>query len=669
MTVDATLYFIRLFPSHNKHLPHRFAMNHSPIAPMFKFNLIRAAQQRLRSSYARFRAALLPCIVLVSLTQTITFGGQNPGPLTNITSFATPLLAADVAPPLLTAPRDPSGLGLFVQDRTALLQMGKALFWDMQVGSDGIQACASCHFHAGADNRIKNQVSPGINVQPFPDFTFQMSGGPNYTLRASDFPLSTAKDQNDIVSSQGVFSGDVLDPDGFNIGSVKVRRVEPRNTPTTINSVYYRLLFWDGRAKDHFNGGSPFGANPSSNYPILQMATNKQSPWVAFDVIQNGGLDNATLASLAVGPIVSLFEMSSVERSLVDFHFTLKSHARSISTTRPLALQHVATNDSVLGVLSNYPERGLEDVTYGNLIKKAFLPQWWNSKVTVNGYTLMEENFSLFWGLAIREYLATQRADSGLQASTPFDRYQAGDETALTVQQVNGLRLFTTSVANGGANCSTCHALPEFTRASMRRTAAMEQLTGGATPKDSTVPNTGFHTDYGVRLPGDDLGAGNPGTYPNPSAGNSATNTRPNTFKAPTLRNIALTAPYMHTGRFLTLEQVVDFYNMGRNDGVTNRGPALNLTQSQKNDLVAFLRYGLTDSRVLYERAPFDHPEIFVPNGHPGDTSTVQVAADGNAFDILLKIPAVGATGGAAISSQNVEVILGANIDPYPKIK
>src|SRR3989304_8647759 len=45
--------------------------------------------------------------------------------------------------------------------RMATIRLGKALFWDMQVGSDG-QACASCHFHAGADNRTKNQLSPGL---------------------------------------------------------------------------------------------------------------------------------------------------------------------------------------------------------------------------------------------------------------------------------------------------------------------------------------------------------------------------------------------------------------------------------------------------------------------------------------------------------------------------
>lgn len=56
----------------------------------------------------------------------------------------------------------PEHLDVFIKDRTAALQLGKALFWDMQVGSDGVQACASCHFHAGADNRSSNQLSPNL---------------------------------------------------------------------------------------------------------------------------------------------------------------------------------------------------------------------------------------------------------------------------------------------------------------------------------------------------------------------------------------------------------------------------------------------------------------------------------------------------------------------------
>ena len=47
-------------------------------------------------------------------------------------------------------PKNIPELSTYVRDRRAAIALGKALFWDMQVGSDGIQACGSCHFRAGA---------------------------------------------------------------------------------------------------------------------------------------------------------------------------------------------------------------------------------------------------------------------------------------------------------------------------------------------------------------------------------------------------------------------------------------------------------------------------------------------------------------------------------------
>src|SRR5205085_11922444 len=53
----------------------------------------------------------------------------------------------------------PSNLGVYVVNRTAAIQLGQALIWDQQDGSNGTQACATCHFHAGADNRTQNQIN------------------------------------------------------------------------------------------------------------------------------------------------------------------------------------------------------------------------------------------------------------------------------------------------------------------------------------------------------------------------------------------------------------------------------------------------------------------------------------------------------------------------------
>ena len=73
------------------------------------------------------------------------------------------------------------------------------------------------------------------------------------------------------------------------------------------------------------------------------------------------------------------------------------------------------------------------------------------------------------------------------------------------------------------------------------------------------------------------------------------------------------------------------------------------MTSDEIDAIVAFLE-ALTDERVLYRRAPFDHPQLFVPNGHPGDAcSTMDANGDGLADDMMVEIPAVGAAGGAPL--------------------
>jgi hypothetical protein len=141
-------------------------------------------------------------------------------------------------------------------------------------------------------------------------------------------------------------------------------------------------------------------------------------------------------------------------------------------------------------------------------------------------------------------------------------------------------------------------------------------------------------------------------------------------FKTPGLRNVELTAPYMHNGGQGTLMQVVDFYNRGGDrtgtaakdsTGFGANGSnldtdiaSLGLTAGEKADLVAFL-LALTDERVRYRGAPFDHPQLFVPNGHPWDPRDPRkVAVDpgtGNAADAPVEIPAVGRNGGVPLAT------------------
>lgn len=141
----------------------------------------------------------------------------------------------------------PADLDLFVQDRDAAIRLGKALFWDMQVGSRGTQACAICHYHAGVDNRFKGDFHPNSNG------TFDI-GGPNHKFSPDDFPFHRLSDVDDhdstvihsfddISGAQGLSLGDFTDiapgsaldiglssPDAtFNVAGKNIRQVTGRN--------------------------------------------------------------------------------------------------------------------------------------------------------------------------------------------------------------------------------------------------------------------------------------------------------------------------------------------------------------------------------------------------------------------------------------------------------
>ena len=91
-------------------------------------------------------------------------------------------------------------------DNAAAIRLGKALFWDTQVGGDGKIACATCHFHNGADNRTLNTLHPG------PDGIFA-SGG--VTAAGQNFsPVNIVND--DRVGSQGIVGSIYLGYDHVN---------------------------------------------------------------------------------------------------------------------------------------------------------------------------------------------------------------------------------------------------------------------------------------------------------------------------------------------------------------------------------------------------------------------------------------------------------------------
>jgi hypothetical protein len=207
----------------------------------------------------------------------------------------------------------------------------------MQAGSDGIQACASCHYQAGADVRAKNQLNPGS--PPLFGATLSGGGGPNDTLLPADFPFPITL--NDVVGSNGVFNrqfigvtpGNDVDvcaplPDNvFHVGGIKTRRVTGRNTPTAVNAVFNFRNFWDGRASSAFNGENPFGhRDPNAGIWVRQAGGGLAKVPVA--------LENSSLASQAVGPPMSETEMSCAGRTWPDL-------GRKMLSLMPLAKQKV----------------------------------------------------------------------------------------------------------------------------------------------------------------------------------------------------------------------------------------------------------------------------------------------------------------------------------------
>lgn len=140
-----------------------------------------------------------------------------------------------------------------------------------------------------------------------------------------------------------------------------------------------------------------------------------------------------------------------------------------------------------------------------------------------------------------------------LGGNSKYDRYSKGDKTAMDEQEVRGMELFF-----GKANCTRCHVGSNFS--------------------DSSFHNLGVGMDK-----------------PNPDLGRyeiSKKEEDKGAFKTPTIRDITKTGPYMHDGSQATLEEVIEFYDIGgeANPHLDFNMKPLNLTEQEKADLIAFLK-------------------------------------------------------------------------------
>lgn len=177
-----------------------------------------------------------------------------------------------------------------------------------------------------------------------------------------------------------------------------------------------------------------------------------------------------------------------------------------------------------------------------------------------------------------------------ISADSPYDRFQAGEIAALSAAALRGMDMFLSEELE----CHHCHGGFNFTGSTRQRTTVFVE--------------TPFHNTGLYNLDGQ-------GAYPANNSGVAAISNRPDDmgrFRAPSLRNVALTAPYMHDGSVATLEAVIRQYEAGGR--VISSGPyagdgrrsplksglvsGFTLTDQERADLIAFLE-ALTDHTFI----------------------------------------------------------------------
>ncbi len=317
--------------------------------------------------------------------------------------------------------------------------------------------------------------------------------------------------------------------------------LEPKDNPATAEKIALgRKLFFDRRLSSNGTMSCAMCHIPEQGFGNYELATPigvegrslKRNAPTIFNVAYHrtmfhDGRDNA-LETQIYGPFLATAEMA---------------------------------NPSVGWLLQTIS--GLED--YWGLFEKAF------------GGPVNAKNL----GEAIASYQRTV-----LSANSPFDKWQYGNQkAALSAVAIKGLKLF-----KGKAGCARCHIIKKdsaiFTDHKFHNTGI--GVKGDIEkPADKSPVVVEISPGITVPLPRSSVDAVGEGHQKD--LGRMEVTDRPTDlyrFKTPILRNVALTAPYMHDGSLTTLAQVVAFYN----EGPTNALPPLHLNQTEQAALVEFLQ-------------------------------------------------------------------------------
>ncbi|HYD00736.1 MAG TPA: cytochrome c peroxidase [Phycisphaerales bacterium] len=341
------------------------------------------------------------------------------------------------------------------------------------------------------------------------------AGGGDARRAVNRGPDGVLNTQDDIFASPGVI-GSNADNDYQSVpGFAFASQVTARATPSAFMGAFFTQNFWDGRVGPSF-------VSPTTGQTVLNA--------------------NAALEAQSVGPPLSTSEMAHDNRSWTQI-------TEKLRTARPLALVDQVPSD-VAAALADGP-------SYPALFLRAF----------GSGAVTAER---------IAQAIATYERTL-VPNQTPWDRFTAGQQNALTPQQVQGLNVFT----GPAAHCNACH--------------------GGSTFSDNAFHNIGLRPV--AEDPGRQSVTGN-------------VNDR-GKFRTPSLRNVGLRNSFFHNGRITTLEDVIRFYAQAPGSPIQfldNLDPAaanINVNPQQLVQLADFLRNGLTDPRVAASTFPFDKPRLW----------------------------------------------------------
>lgn len=363
---------------------------------------------------------------------------------------------------------------------------------------------------------------------------------------------------DDSVGSPGIRA---LDENGLQLNDPMFGhdpQVTGRATPSFFTSMFADSNFWDGRATDEFV--DPL--NPNNT------------------IIEQGG----ALESQAIAPILNTVEMAQQGRDWNDV-------VGKLQQVTPLSLAE------------NIPADMVDALQGGTNYPQLFSTAFGDSEITPARIAM-----------AIATYERTL-----VPNETPWDLYIAGDNNAMTIDQIQGWELFSATP------CANCHEPPLFSDNNFR--------------------------NIGLRPSAEDQGQFEV----------SGQNNDRGDFKTPSLRNVGLRSALMHVGWITDVSDAIDFYNAG-----TNNTGHVQFTQDQSNipgtgvdideidvfgddpvrrgQVIEFLMNGLTDPRVAAETFPFDRPTL----ANETDTSALSLNTD------IVGLSSTGATTAATFSGSVV---------------